>query len=168
MNTWKPTAITGVPVMEIKQQLQANHDNAYVYLVDEIGDITTITYPGINNEGMIYIATYGRGLYRCDNYLVSGSELGIEEPTMSQSFEMNIFPNPIVSDATINFNVADKAQVTMQVYDLSGRMVMNQVLGTYGEGSHSANFNVNGLTSGTYIVRVQAGTVSNTTKILVY
>ena len=168
MNIWKPTAITGVPVMEIKQQLQANHDNAYVYLVDEIGDITTITYPGINNEGMIYIATYGRGLYRCDNYLVSGSELGIEEPTMSQSFEMNIFPNPIVSDATINFNVADKAQVTMQVYDLSGRMVMNQVLGTYGEGSHSANFNVNGLTSGTYIVRVQAGTVSNTTKILVY
>ena len=168
MNTWKPTAITGVPVMEIKQQLQANHDDAYVYLVDEIGDITTITYPGINNEGMIYIATYGRGLYRCDNYLVSGSELGIEEPTMSQSFEMNIFPNPIVSDATINFNVADKAQVTMQVYDLSGRMVMNQVLGTYGEGSHSANFNVNGLTSGTYIVRVQAGTVSNTTKILVY
>ena len=168
MNTWKPTAITGVPVMEIKQQLQANHDNAYVYLVDEIGDITTITYPGINNEGMIYIATYGRGLYRCDNYLVSGSELGIEEPTMSQSFEMNIFPNPIVSDATINFNVADKAQVTMQVYDLSGRMVMNQVLGTYGEGSHSANFNVNGLTSGTYIVRVQAGTVSSTTKILVY
>lgn len=168
MNTWTPTAITGVPVMEIKQQLQANHDNAYVYLVDEIGDITTITYPGINNEGMIYIATYGRGLYRCDNYLVSGSELGIEEPTMSQSFEMNIFPNPIVSDATINFNVADKAQVTMQVYDLSGRMVMNQVLGTYGEGSHSANFNVNGLTSGTYIVRVQAGTVSNTTKILVY
>lgn len=168
MNTWKPTAITGVPVMEIKQQLQANHDNAYVYLVDEVGDITTITYPGINNEGMIYIATYGRGLYRCDNYLVSGSELGIEEPTMSQSFEMNIFPNPIVSDATINFNVADKAQVTMQVYDLSGRMVMNQVLGTYGEGSHSANFNVNGLTSGTYIVRVQAGTVSNTTKILVY
>ncbi|MBQ3596025.1 MAG: hypothetical protein II981_11545, partial [Bacteroidales bacterium] len=116
MNTWTPTAITGVPVMEIKQQLQANHDNAYVYLVDEIGDITTITYPGINNEGMIYIATYGRGLYRCDNYLVSGSELGIEEPTMSQSFEMNIFPNPIVSDATINFNVADKAQVTMQVY----------------------------------------------------
>lgn len=168
MNTWTPTAITGIPVMEIKQQLQANHDNAYVYLVDEIGDITTITYPGINNEGMIYIATYGRGLYRCDNYLVSGSELGIEEPTMSQSFEMNIFPNPIVSDATINFNVADKAQVTMQVYDLSGRMVMNQVLGTYGEGSHSANFNVNGLTSGTYIVRVQAGTVSNTTKILVY
>ena len=168
MNIWKPTAITGVPVMEIKQQLQANHDDAYVYLVDEIGDITTITYPGINNEGMIYIATYGRGLYRCDNYLVSGSELGIEEPTMSQSFEMNIFPNPIVSDATINFNVADKAQVTMQVYDLSGRMVMNQVIGTYGEGSHSANFNVNGLTSGTYIVRVQAGTVSNTTKILVY
>lgn len=168
MNTWNNEGIAGVPVMEIKQQLQENRDDDYIYLIDEIGDTITTVYPGIYNEGMIYIATYGRGLYNCDNYLVSGSELDVEEPTMVQSFEMNIFPNPIVNDATINFNVANKAQVTMQVYDLSGRMVMNQVLGTYGEGSHTANFNVNGLTSGTYIVKVQAGNVSNTTKILVY
>lgn len=167
-SNWSNAGIAGVPVMEIKQQLQENRDDDYIYLVDEIGDTITTVYPGIYNEGMIYIATYGRGLYNCDNYLVSGSELDVEEPTMVQSFEMNIFPNPIVNDATINFNVANKAQVTMQVYDLSGRMVMNQVLGTYGEGSHTANFNVNGLTSGTYIVKVQAGNVSNTTKILVY
>ncbi len=168
MNTWAQTTITGVPVMEIKQQLQTNHDDAYVYLVDEVGAVTTITYPGIFNEGMIYIATYGRGLYKCDNYLVSGSEIDVEEPTMTQSFGVEIYPNPIVNDATISFNIVDKANVTMQVYDLSGRVVMNKVLGTYGEGSHTANFNVNELSAGTYIVKVQAGNVSNTTKVLVY
>ena len=132
------------------------------------GNVTTITYPGIFNEGMIYIATYGRGLYKCDNYLVSGSEIDVEEPTMTQSFGVEIYPNPIVNDATISFNIVDKANVTMQVYDLSGRVVMNKVLGTYGEGSHTANFNVNELSAGTYIVKVQAGNVSNTTKVLVY
>ena len=168
MNTWTPTAITGVPVMEIKQQLQANHDDKYVYLVDEVGAVTTITYPGIYNEGMIYIATYGRGLYKCDNYHVEANETDIEETITVQSFGMEIYPNPIVNEATINFEIANKAEVSMQVYDLSGRMVMNKVLGTFGEGSHKANFNVNGLTSGSYIVKVQAGNVSKTTKVLVY
>ena len=71
MVTWTQDAsIKNIPVMDIKQQTQANHENKYEYLVDEVGDVTTIEYPGIFNEGMIYIATYGRGLYKCDNYLV--------------------------------------------------------------------------------------------------
>ncbi|MBR5146785.1 MAG: T9SS type A sorting domain-containing protein, partial [Bacteroidales bacterium] len=94
----------------------------------------------------------------------------IEENTslVNSSLEMSIYPNPVVSEATINFNVNETAAVSYQIYDLSGRMVQNATLGNYGQGSHSANFNVNGLTAGTYIVKVQAGSVSNTTKILVY
>ncbi len=168
MNTWKQDAIKGIPVMEIKQQLQANHDNKYIYMIDEVGDTTEVVYPGVFNEGMVYVATYGRGLYSCGDFLATGSELDIEESTMTQSLGMEIYPNPIMSEATVSFNVTDNTQVTMQVYDLSGRLVMNKVLGTYSEGSHTANFNVDGLTSGTYIVKVQAGNVSNTTKVLVY
>lgn len=168
MNTWAETEIKGVPVMDIKQQLQSNHDDKFIYLIDEVGDTVTTVYPGVSNEGMIYIATYGRGLYRCSNFLATDSELNIEEPTTTQSFGMEIYPNPIMNEATVRFDVNGNTQVTMQVYDLSGRLVMNKILGTYGEGSHTANFNVDGLTSGTYIVKVQAGNVSNTTKVLVY
>ena len=81
---------------------------------------------------------------------------------------MNIYPNPVVSEATINFNVETAATVSYQIFDLTGRMVQNATLGNYGQGSHSVNFNVNGLSNGTYIVRVQAGTTSNIAKILVY
>lgn len=168
MNTWTNAGIAGVPVMDIKQQLQANHDNKYTYLVDEVGDVTTTIYPGVFNEGMIYIATYGRGLYRCDEYLVENTELNVEDATMAETFGVEIYPNPIFSNATINFNVDAKANVSYQIYDLSGRMIANNVLGTYTAGSHSATLNVENLTSGTYIIKVQAGAKSYTEKVIVY
>ena len=169
MSTWTQDAvIANIPVMDIKQQVLANHDNKYIHLVDEVGDIVTTEYPGIFNEGVIYIATYGRGLYKCDTYKVNNSEINVEENIAANTVEMSIYPNPIVNDATISFSIEESAQVSYQIYDLSGRMMMNKVLGNFGQGSHKANFNVENLTAGTYIIRVQAGEKTETAKILVY
>ena len=171
MTNWvADNAIANIPVMDIKQQLLENHDGKTTYVVDEMGEISESGYyPGISNNTIVYIATYGRGLYKSE-YFVQKEAESIEENTslVNSSLEMSIYPNPVVSEATINFNVNETAAVSYQIYDLSGRMVQNATLGNYGQGSHSANFNVNGLTAGTYIVKVQAGSVSNTTKILVY
>ena len=169
MSTWNQDGLSNVPVMDLKQQVIKNHDAKYTHLVDEVGAITTTEYAGISNEGIIYAATYGRGLYKCETYKVdnSGSEVNINK-NVANNIELNIYPNPIVSEATISFNIEESAQVTYQVYDLSGRMVMNNVLGNYAQGSHKANLNVEALSAGTYIIKVQAGNVSNTTKVLVY
>ena len=169
MSSWTQDAvIANIPVMDIKQQILANQDNKYIHLVDEVGDIVTTEYPGIFNEGVIYIATYGRGLYKCDTYKVNNSEINVEENIAANTVEMSIYPNPIVNDATISFSIEESAQVSYQIYDLSGRMMMNKVLGNFGQGSHKANFNVENLTSGTYIIKVQAGEKTETAKILVY
>ena len=156
--------------MEIKQQLLENHDPRYIYLYDEVGEVTSIEYSSIKNQGIVYVATYGRGLYKCENYIPKrASESIIENTTSStRALEMSIYPNPVVSEATIKFDVEATATVSYQIYDLSGRMVQSATLGNYGQGTHSANFNVDGLSNGTYIVRVQAGSVTNTAKILVY
>ncbi len=162
-------SVANIPVMDIKQQLQARRDTKYTYLIDEVGEVTTIEYPGVFNEGMIYIATYGRGLYKCDNYLVKDTEISVEENIVADNtIEMSIYPNPVASEATISFNIEETSQVSYQVYDLSGRMVMNNVLGTYTQGAHTANFNVENLTAGTYIIKVQAGSTANTAKVVVY
>ncbi|MBO5958020.1 MAG: T9SS type A sorting domain-containing protein [Bacteroidales bacterium] len=170
MTNWTAdNTVANIPVMEIKQQLLENHDPRYVYLVDEVGDITTIGFPSIKNNGVVYIATYGRGLYKCEDFVQKEGESIVENITSSTSaLEMSIYPNPVVSEATINFNIEATATVSYQIYDLSGRMVQNATLGNYGQGSHSVNFNVDGLSNGTYIVKVQAGSVTNTAKILVY
>lgn len=168
MSSWNLDGLSNVPVMDIKQQVIKNHDAKYIHLVDEVGDITTTEFPGVYNEGIIYAATYGKGLYKCETYKAeNNSEVNINE-NVANNVELNIYPNPIVSEATISFNIEESAQVTYQVYDLSGRMVMNNVLGNYAQGSHKANFNVEALSAGTYIIKVQAGNASNTSKILVY
>ena len=170
MKNWTAdNAVANVPVMEIKQQLLENHDSKYVYLIDEVGDTTSIGYPSISNNAVVYVATFGRGLYKCEDFVQNESE-SIEENTslVNNTLEMNIYPNPVVNNATINFNVEETSAVSYQIYDLAGRMVQNATLGNYGQGSHTVNFNVNGLSTGTYIIRVQAGTISNTSKILVY
>ena len=169
MKTWTADkVVTNVPVMDIKQQLLENHDARYIYLIDEVGDTTSVPYSSISNQDVIYIATYGRGLYNCEDFVQKEGESIIENTTSAGSFELSIYPNPVVSEATINFNVDETATVSYQIYDLSGRMVQNATLGNYGQGSHSVNFNVNGLTTGTYIVKVQAGSATSTSKILVY
>ena len=169
LTNWTADNTVGnIPVMEIKQQLLENHDPRYVYLVDEVGDITTIEFPTIKNQNVVYIATYGRGLYKCENFVQKEGESIVENTTSATALEMSIYPNPVVSEATIKFNVEATATVSYQIYDLSGRMVQNATLGNYGQGSHSVNFNVDGLSNGTYIVKVQAGTITNTAKILVY
>ena len=169
MTEWvADNAIANVPVMDIKQQLLENHDSKSVYLIDEVGDTTSISYPSISNNAVIYIATYGKGLYKCENFVQKEGESIIENTASVNSLELNIYPNPVISEATINFNVEETATVSYQIYDLAGRMVQNATLGNYTQGSHSVNFNVNGLSSGSYIVRVQAGSVTNTSKILVY
>ena len=170
MTNWTAdNAVANIPVMEIKQQLLENHDSKYVYLIDEVGDTTSIQYPSISNQDIVYIATYGRGIYKCEDFVQGTGESIVENTTNStNALEMNIYPNPVVSEATINFNVETATTVSYQIFDLTGRMVQNATLGNYGQGSHSVNFNVNGLSNGTYIVRVQAGTTSNIAKILVY
>ena len=169
MTTWTAdNSVANVPVMDIKQQLLENHDAKYIYLIDEVGDTTAIEYPAVTNNNVIYIATYGRGLYKCEDFVQNNGEDIKENISTTTSLEMNVYPNPVVSEATINFNVAENATVSYQIYDLSGRMVQNATLGNYNQGTHSANFNVNGLTTGTYIIKVQAGTASKTSKILVY
>lgn len=169
MTTWTPDGtISNVPVMEIKQQLLENHDNKYIYLVDEVGDVTSIEFSSITNKDIVYIATFGKGLFRCNDFVQKDGEDIQENISSVKSLEMNVYPNPVVNEATISFNVEETTNVSYQIYDLSGRMVQNATLGTYGQGSHTANFNVNNLTSGTYIIKVQAGTISNTSKILVY
>ena len=169
MSTWtSDNALANIPVMDLKQQLNVSRDTRYVYLLDEVGDTTVITYPGIFNEGMIYAATYGRGLYRCSTYEVDGNEISVDENTFVQTLDMSIYPNPVINNANINFNIEEKANVSYQIYDLTGRMVDSAILGSYGQGSHNVTINVEGLASGTYIIKVQAGTSTNTSKFLVY
>ena len=166
--TWTPSGDFRCPIMDIKQAIMPNHDDIIVKLVDEMGTPTYITYPGISNEGMIYAATYGSGIIKCGLYK-EGGDLSVDENELSENnVQLSIYPNPVRGNGNVNITLTEGAKVSYQIYDLSGRMVAGNELGYYGQGDHTLTFNTDNLTSGAYIIRVQAGSKSETAKILVY
>lgn len=164
---WVKTGDVNCPVMDIKQAIMPNHDDITVTLYDEMGNPSYVVYPGINNEGMIYAATYGAGIISSASHK-EGSDFGLEENDMTENVQVNIYPNPVRDMAQMNITLTEGANVSYQIYDLSGRMVANSELGFYGQGEHTMTFNAQNLTSGTYIIRVIAGNKAETAKFLVY
>ena len=168
--SWTKSGEISCPVMDIKQAIVPNHPDKVVKLLDEMGVPTYITYPGVSNCGMIYAATYGEGIIVCDpeadnmtnddnnNTAINGDNVE----------HLNVYPNPVRNNAQVALNLDSDANVSYVIYDLSGRMIVNVDLGTYTKGTHSLPINTAALSNGSYIIKVQAGDKTESTKFLVY
>ena len=167
LSTWTfDSEVLGeIPVMELKQQRAFVEDAITINHTDE-GDFETF-YPGVYNTGVIYAATYGRGIFRCENY--KREFTGIHEnPTVESNVNVNIYPNPVSSQATLSFDLKESCNVSYQVFDMTGRMVMNQEMGRLAAGEHQININAENLSNGSYILRLNQGAKNETVKFMVY
>jgi hypothetical protein len=66
------------------------------------------------------------------------------------------YPNPFNPSTTISYDVAKAAHVTIRVYDVLGRMVAQLVDGDQNPSRYTVQWNPAGLSSGTYIYRLDA------------
>ncbi|HOI33469.1 MAG TPA: T9SS type A sorting domain-containing protein, partial [Bacteroidales bacterium] len=155
-----------VPVFDLKQQLiNKSSDTAQLINVDT----TVLHYPGTNNYGIIYAATFGRGFYRCNNFR---KPVGIEEhPILANNPEepiITMYPNPLSTQATLKFEVFQNAVVSYQIFDLTGKEVLSQELGKHSVGSYEMHLNLGMLKRGAYILRLNNGNTSKALKFFVY
>lgn len=81
--------------------------------------------------------------------------------TLSQNY-----PNPFNPSTTIRYSVSRTSPVTITVHNLLGQRVATLVNQTVAPGSYSVTFDGSGLASGFYLYRLQAGTFSETKKLL--
>ena len=75
------------------------------------------------------------------------------------------YPNPFNPTTTIPFSLAEASAVTIRVYDLLGRTVATLVDGTLSAGVHEVRFEAARLPTGTYLVRMEAGSIVETQHI---
>jgi hypothetical protein len=76
------------------------------------------------------------------------------------------FPNPFNPSTTISYSVPKNSFVTIKVYDILGKEITTLVNGEKSAGNYSLQFNGNGLSSGIYFYRMQAGSFVQTKKLL--
>lgn len=151
-----------VPVFMLRQQnvRKGNDTIAFVNI-----DTTYVVYYGVNNYGVIYGATYGRGLISLDDFQ---QPVGINEPGHADSqSSFRIYPNPAHEKVTVAFETPETTNVEINIFNIQGKLVKNVNLGTRPEGRHDAIINCGNLKAGTYIVRLTMGSQHSSSKFIV-
>ena len=67
------------------------------------------------------------------------------------------YPNPFNPETTIGYELPQRSEVYLVVYDLLGQEVAVLVNGLQPAGRHTVRFDASGLPSGSYVYRLQAG-----------
>ena len=75
-------------------------------------------------------------------------------------------PNPFNNQTTISFNLPTSGNVSLKIFDITGREVAALYAGHWALGQQSVVWNAEGMSSGVYFVRMEAGDFVQTQKIL--
>jgi len=85
---------------------------------------------------------------------------------LPQDFNLNQnYPNPFNPSTKIEYSIPEASFVQLKVYDILGNEVVTLVSEEQSAGSYRADFSGNGLSSGMYIAKLQAGNYTKTIKM---
>ena len=115
--------------------------------------------------GYLFAGTSPGGIWRRPlSEITSVERLPTNLPTHF-SLDQN-YPNPFNPATTISFSLPSKSFVSLKVFDVLGREVSTLVSEELSVGTYSWSWNAEGLASGIYFYRLQAGTFSETKKLV--
>ena len=70
---------------------------------------------------------------------------------------VSAYPNPFNSSTTITYNLTESGYITLHLFDLNGRQVMDNYSGNVSAGSHTLTIDGSSLSSGVYIAELKMG-----------
>jgi hypothetical protein len=155
-----------VPVMDLKQQTVYKGQFVITIYDPATGEPSYEYFPKIENYGMIYAGTHGRGVFRNETYFTVGEE---EHPIAgnSNSLNLNIFPNPASDHISVVFNLSEKSDIVLNVYDLSGRLVYSEAQNDANKGQQKLTINTGSVTRGSYILQLVAGKTTSSSRLII-
>lgn len=107
--------------------------------------------------------SYGNNLY-IDNVNVS-SITGIQENKAIQG--VIIYPNPSESNVTVSYYLAQSGNVSIQLTNELGQVVLQENQGTSTQGIHKSAISTSNLENGVYILEIKSGNTNNIQKLVV-
>ncbi len=70
-------------------------------------------------------------------------------------FGLSVYPNPSSDQMNVKFELASAGKVSVELFDVSGKLVRFESFGTQGIGVQSRSISVNGLAAGIYHLKLQ-------------
>jgi hypothetical protein len=125
-------------------------------------DVYALAVSGTN----IFAGTYGGGIWRRPlSEMITSVERLSTDLAMHFSLNQN-YPNPFNPATTISFSLPSKSFVSLKVFDALGREVLLLFANELPGGTYARQWNAAGLPSGMYFYRLQAGSFTETKKLL--
>ncbi len=130
--------------------------------------LATFTINPTTNGTMYVTATKRDRLpYEGNTAVSSGVEAG-EPLGLPLVFELGaVSPNPLAVRGVIRYSLPRETQVSLKVYDASGRCVETLVNGREAAGWKQVGWDARGLGSGVYFYRLEAGGQTSTRKLVI-
>jgi hypothetical protein len=175
LQTWTAevrTTVSGLVTIEASR-LSSVPDGKAVWLQDEALDVTQ----NLRAKAQYRFSASGPSTTRRLRILVGEPEavrraLGTESKTPTRVRLLPSAPHPVRSHTTLRYAVPEPTRVTLRLYDLLGRQITTLVDGKQVRGgTHTYNWAVGAqtqaLSSGTYFLRLEAGAVTRTRRLVV-
>ncbi len=127
-----------------------------------MGNTATSAIDSRPSDGRVAIATHGRGIF-VGTPTVSGVAREAEGEIPFKFVLHGAYPNPFNPTTTLQFDLPESADVSVQVSDMLGRSILNIRARSMTAGkARNIRIDASGLSSGTYIYRVIADMQSRT------
>jgi hypothetical protein len=158
--------LQGVPVTFIRQQTAEMKFRRATYYTGT--NATEYRFGKTKYPGAIYFATYGRGIYVDKTYVKDfENEIGINSPVAENINDVRIYPNPAASYTNIELEIANTTNVSIRVFDMSGKLVYTKSLDNLTEGVYTETINCQNMQKGVYLINVLTESQMMTSKLIV-
>ncbi len=138
-------------------------DGGYgVYRSTDMGDTWALYNEGLTSTSVVgiadgpghlhHLATLDNGVYRRGPGTVAAPGATAPRATLSRNH-----PNPFNPRTTISFTLAEAGPAELSLYDGRGRRLRTLTRGRFEAGTHELQFSAEGLASGSYYCRFEAG-----------
>lgn len=125
---------------------------------------TNVYSMAMDTSGILYCGTGSGKVFRSNTSTTSVRE-GNDQIPLKTILDQN-YPNPFNPTTNISFTLASHSFVRLRIFDLVGREITTLVSEELPSGRHVRQWNGTGAASGLYFYRLQAGTFTETKRIL--
>jgi hypothetical protein len=118
-------------------------------------------------DGLVVVATHSNGIF--STYITSVADIVTikEYEKFGNQLGLTNFPNPVYDQATIEFNLPAKTTVTLHIIDISGKITATPINAqAMLSGKQQVLFNREKFAAGIYIIRLSAGEITETKKMI--
>ncbi len=140
------------------------------YTTDTTWVMRTTSIPAQYCNAQIYVAfnhtANDMDVLYLDEFNITEASLGIEEFENGAKLFQNM-PNPFNNQSTISYELNKSAKVALNVYDVTGKKVIEQIEGNQSVGKHNVVLNASNLSAGIYYYSLSVDNNKTSTKKMV-